>query len=131
MASFALTTSARVSLVFVLVLVLLVVLYAIPAIVVARYGARRGYSFWALFWSAMGLGPVGWALVLLFVVLAVGRAEPARQRKQCPDCAESVLAKARVCKHCGYRFLSLDPEEAHELEVLRQAVIRNPPAKQP
>jgi len=24
--------------------------------------------------------------------------------KQCPDCAEIVLAEARVCKHCGYRF---------------------------
>lgn len=24
--------------------------------------------------------------------------------KTCPDCAESVLADARVCKHCGYRF---------------------------
>jgi hypothetical protein len=24
--------------------------------------------------------------------------------KRCPDCAEEVLAAARVCKHCGYRF---------------------------
>jgi len=24
--------------------------------------------------------------------------------KICPDCAESVLPAARVCKHCGYRF---------------------------
>jgi hypothetical protein len=27
-----------------------------------------------------------------------------RDEKQCPDCAETVLAAARVCKHCGYRF---------------------------
>jgi hypothetical protein len=27
-----------------------------------------------------------------------------RPLKQCPDCAETVLADARVCKHCGYRF---------------------------
>ncbi|WP_082109829.1 zinc ribbon domain-containing protein [Mycobacterium sp. UM_Kg1] len=26
------------------------------------------------------------------------------QTKACPDCAETVLAAARVCKHCGYRF---------------------------
>jgi hypothetical protein len=24
--------------------------------------------------------------------------------KKCPDCAETVLEEARVCKHCGYRF---------------------------
>jgi hypothetical protein len=24
--------------------------------------------------------------------------------KTCPDCAETVLVAARVCKHCGYRF---------------------------
>jgi hypothetical protein len=24
--------------------------------------------------------------------------------KKCPDCAETVLADAKVCKHCGYRF---------------------------
>lgn len=32
---------------------------------------------------------------------------PAREEpttKTCPDCAETVLAAARVCKHCGYRF---------------------------
>jgi hypothetical protein len=27
-----------------------------------------------------------------------------RATKQCPDCAETILAQARVCKHCGYRF---------------------------
>ena len=27
-----------------------------------------------------------------------------RSTKTCPDCAETVLAAARVCKHCGYRF---------------------------
>ena len=26
--------------------------------------------------------------------------------KTCPDCAESILGDARVCKHCGYRFQS-------------------------
>ncbi len=24
--------------------------------------------------------------------------------KRCPDCAETILADAKVCKHCGYRF---------------------------
>lgn len=26
------------------------------------------------------------------------------ETKTCPDCAESVLAAARVCRYCGYRF---------------------------
>ena len=26
--------------------------------------------------------------------------------KKCPDCTETVLADANVCKHCGYRFAS-------------------------
>ena len=29
---------------------------------------------------------------------------PAAATKACPDCAEEVLAAARVCKHCRYRF---------------------------
>jgi hypothetical protein len=29
-----------------------------------------------------------------------------RVEKTCPDCAESVLAQARVCRFCGYRFAS-------------------------
>ena len=29
---------------------------------------------------------------------------PPDMTKACPDCAESVLAEANVCKHCGYRF---------------------------
>jgi hypothetical protein len=27
-----------------------------------------------------------------------------RGGKTCPDCAEEVKVKAKVCKHCAYRF---------------------------
>lgn len=26
------------------------------------------------------------------------------KNKKCPDCAVTILADAKVCKHCGYRF---------------------------
>lgn len=33
-------------------------------------------------------------------------AEAAPAKKKCPDCAETVLADANVCKHCTYRFVT-------------------------
>lgn len=50
---------------------------------------------------------------------AVAEREPApvprdTGRKICPDCAETVLSEARVCRFCGYRFapaaVSVPPE---------------------
>jgi hypothetical protein len=32
------------------------------------------------------------------------------RQKKCPDCAELILAEARVCKHCGRTFgFKIDP----------------------
>jgi hypothetical protein len=32
------------------------------------------------------------------------RAAPRRKTKRCPDCAEDVMAEARVCRFCGHRW---------------------------
>lgn len=37
---------------------------------------------------------------------------PQRRTKTCPDCAETVLEAANVCKHCGHRFASSEPTGA-------------------
>lgn len=52
---------------------------------------------------------LGIAFVVGFFVLTVHtverwRKQAAPARKRCPDCAEEVLAAAKVCKHCGFRF---------------------------
>ena len=63
-----------------------------------------------------GIGPyvaaLGTAIALLGCYLlwegrnrAVPEQGPAHTAaKQCPDCAETVLADARVCKHCQHQF---------------------------
>lgn len=33
--------------------------------------------------------------------LPAAAAEPPREERECPFCAERILKKARVCKHCG------------------------------
>jgi hypothetical protein len=35
---------------------------------------------------------------------AAAAEQAAAKYKQCPDCTETVLEAAQVCKHCGYRF---------------------------
>jgi uncharacterized protein UPF0547 len=46
----------------------------------------------------------GGALLVGWGIWPGGSQLPARHTKRCPDCAETVLADARVCKHCGYQF---------------------------
>ena len=44
--------------------------------------------------------------------------------KKCPDCAETVLANARVCKHCGYRFAPSAPDAQEELAPGKSTKVR-------
>jgi Uncharacterised protein family UPF0547 len=41
-------------------------------------------------------------------VPAAASAAAEAERKTCPDCAETVLAAAKVCRYCGYRFEPVD-----------------------
>jgi Uncharacterised protein family UPF0547 len=48
------------------------------------------------FWVALA-----WVLIVVVFNAWIGGRRP---RKQCPDCSETVLSAANVCRHCGYRF---------------------------
>ncbi len=53
---------------------------------------------------------------------------PANSMKTCPRCAERVLPKAKVCKHCGHEFNAVtEKQQSSEMEVLKkgQALYRS------
>ena len=64
----ALTTGARIAIISGGALLVWLVL----AVLVADYGRGKGFPFFPLFISAVFLGPVGWALVLLAVTIGAG-----------------------------------------------------------
>jgi hypothetical protein len=49
---------------------------------------------------------IGSAIIRLGMRAVDGATASAADRvtKKCPDCAETILSDANVCKHCGYRF---------------------------
>lgn len=53
--------------------------------------------------AGSGLAALG-GLLLAGIAFGGARGIPARTTKQCPECAETVLSDARVCKHCSFRF---------------------------
>lgn len=44
--------------------------------------------------------------------------------KKCPDCAETILADAKVCKHCGYRFAASAPVAQQKPAPAKSAKVR-------
>jgi hypothetical protein len=56
--------------------------------------------------SGLWLASGGFILAVAVVTWVVVQRERRQgEVRECPDCAETVKAKARVCRYCGYRFL--------------------------
>lgn len=76
---------------------------------------KRSFGLW--FFISLIFSPLISALILLMIGNAVPQQpayiiqqaplpappahEPVRETRECPFCAETILAKAKVCKHCG------------------------------
>jgi hypothetical protein len=79
-----------------------------------RFGAWIGAMLGGLVWASFMPKPEPEVLLLLLILvvapivatlfLRTRLGQVVRGGKTCPDCAEEVKAKAKVCKHCGYGF---------------------------
>lgn len=70
-------------------LVIMLIMGGIGAVI----GQKKGQPVGGFFLGVL-LGPIGW--IIAYMAKAGTRT--------CPDCAERVIDKAKVCKHCGHRF---------------------------
>lgn len=52
------------------------------------------------------------------------RAPAQPQTKKCPDCAETILVDAKVCKHCGFRFAAGDQDAQKKRPVGKSSKVR-------
>lgn len=57
-------------------------------------------------WVGVAVAFAGSLMVAGVVKVPTATSPPddSRPTKKCPDCAETILADAHVCKHCGYRY---------------------------
>ena len=102
--------------------VLVVALMLTSAVTAGLIADKKGHSGTGFFFvSLFFLGPVGIVWALLAAPRKTDRQNRQRKpprassaTKKCPDCAETILAAARVCKHCGYRFAPIAESKATE-----------------
>jgi ribosomal protein S27E len=105
-------------------LVILCVFYFLPTLIAGRRGIPNAGSV-AVVNIFLGWTCLGWIVALAMAAAGDTRSTqhrvpypsgpPTNATKKCPDCAETVLSDARVCKHCGYRFAPRAPNAPQEL----------------
>lgn len=95
----------------------IILIWLVCAVVCAIIGSSKGRTGFG--WFLLGLVFGIFALILVAClpslkpvpVAYVQPSDPPKytnqlfaDNKACPDCGESVLKVANVCKHCGFRF---------------------------
>jgi uncharacterized membrane protein len=89
------------------VLAFALIFWVLCGAIAAAIASSKGGSGVAAFFVGLLLGPIG-IVIACFMGDSQRRAEmDAAQgsRKKCPQCAEYVMAEARVCRFCGHNFI--------------------------
>lgn len=100
-------------------------LYVLPGFIATARNLPNQGSVWVIN-IFLGWTFIGWVVALAMAVVgnrpttqfpppaAYGPPAPAkvatRATKKCPDCAETVLSDAKVCKYCGHHFAPSAPD---------------------
>jgi Uncharacterised protein family UPF0547. len=68
-------------------------------------GLRRDETASFNLLSALGIAVIVGVFLLTVSAYNEWQKQQAPAHKTCPDCANVILDAARVCEHCGYRFV--------------------------
>lgn len=99
---------------FIFVIVAIVVNFFIASLI-AKAAEEKGRSFNAFFWLSFLFSWLIMAIVLALlpplnqeVISNNSSLGEGRALRECPKCAEPILAKASFCKHCRNEVLPLE-----------------------
>ncbi len=97
-------------------IVALFVVWIAIAIVGAIVAGNKGFNA-----SAWFVGCLLLPLAILILLALPPRARPGGTTKTCPQCAQTVMAAAKLCRFCGYEF----PAEGNQGDLDHAAACYN------
>ncbi len=95
--------------------------WLVLSIVIGIGAASRGRSGFGWFLLSILISPLIALILLLLMPSKAARPDEPNPdtHVRCPDCAELVLAEARVCKHCGCKLVPASEQAARKQAVKR------------